>query len=644
MLLAALLALADAPPVRAAVLEDVVVTASRAGTALKDMPVNASVIEPGPHRERSADELLAAEGFDVDGAKSVQTVNRNVTLRGVGAPSRVLVLLDGVPIQDPSNAFTRWDVFGLESIDRVEVIRGPVSSLYGSRGMGGVVNFVSSEPTRRSETSAGASAGSLGTRSGWATQAGRLGKAGYAVSGRWHDTDGYLAEKSPASYNVPRSGAEFSVYPRLFLAPADGLKLTFGLAHGRDRFVPGRPHRKQDKTDTLGYARLRGDGSVWSGQASFYSSYGREAREKDKAPTFAVIDSVAERQTRSVGGGAQLEREVPGLGKVVAGLDGRFGSAHEADRGEATVNDVSTYGRQLYWGGFLQSETSWLDERLRATVGLRGDWYRSYSGRLRDANNRVDRAFPAREHGAVSPRLGLVWHASESTSLRAALGRGFQAPTINNLYGYIRTKTSLVSGNPELAAESLWSYEAGVDRRLGEGALLRLTVYHSRGTDFIAQRALSPAERRYDNVAAVETLGAEAEARARLTEAVSLSGRYSFDRARIAADAGAPQTAGQDFVFTPPNKASASLEYEDGGWTAATRARFKDRSFADTAHARLGRAYLTQDVSLGRSFGPVRLRFDCANVYDDRYDVFESADEVLDAPGRLFSGTVEVRF
>ncbi|MGH7412347.1 MAG: TonB-dependent receptor, partial [Candidatus Methylomirabilis sp.] len=136
-------------------LEPVVVSASRIEQRLRDVPANVTVLtreEIQQSPARTVDDLLRqVPGFSLfrrSGSLVTHPTTQGVSLRGIGPSgvSRTLVLLDGVPLNDPFGGWVYWSKVPLESIERIEVVRGGGSGVYGNYALGGVINIVTRRP------------------------------------------------------------------------------------------------------------------------------------------------------------------------------------------------------------------------------------------------------------------------------------------------------------------------------------------------------------------------------------------------------------------------------------------------------------------------------------------------------------------
>lgn len=136
-------------------LEEIVVTATKSEEKIEELPVSASVVtENNVKNIRStfADEALKyLPGAYLKRGKFTATTN-NVTLRGFPGEDRTQVLLDGQPLNDAYNGGLEWSAIDLESAKKIEVVKGPFSSLYGGYAMGGVINIITKTPERRQVT------------------------------------------------------------------------------------------------------------------------------------------------------------------------------------------------------------------------------------------------------------------------------------------------------------------------------------------------------------------------------------------------------------------------------------------------------------------------------------------------------------
>ncbi|MHC4253513.1 MAG: TonB-dependent receptor plug domain-containing protein, partial [Planctomycetota bacterium] len=178
-------------------LPEIVVTAERTPTEIEDLGGGIDVVRPddAPGPKAGVSELLSSvvgvgvQGGDFVGEKA--TVNTR-GIQGMYGVQRTLVLSDGVPINDAYLGDADLRLFSLGMIDRIEVVRGPGSALYGSNALGGVVNVISRRGGETPETELSVFAGGHDTYGGSLGHGGRVGALGYFLSGEMLSTNGYI--------------------------------------------------------------------------------------------------------------------------------------------------------------------------------------------------------------------------------------------------------------------------------------------------------------------------------------------------------------------------------------------------------------------------------------------------------------------
>ena len=183
----------------ATLFETVTVTPTRSEKALGDVPVSANIIEKETIRQSPAvvadDVLRQVPTFSLfrrSSSLSSHPTAQGVSLRGIGPSgvSRTLVLVDGVPFNDPFGGWVYWTRVPMESVDRIELIDGSSSSLYGNYGMGGVINIIPTRAGRRT-LEFKTQYGNHNSPKADIFASDVYGKLGVAVEGSGFDTDGF---------------------------------------------------------------------------------------------------------------------------------------------------------------------------------------------------------------------------------------------------------------------------------------------------------------------------------------------------------------------------------------------------------------------------------------------------------------------
>ncbi|HEX8722978.1 MAG TPA: TonB-dependent receptor [Pyrinomonadaceae bacterium] len=626
--------------------ERVTVTAARAETPLAETA--ASVVVLGREELESTaaltpdDALRQVPGFQLfrrTGGRAANPTAQGVSLRGVGASgaSRALVLYDGVPLNDPFGGWVYWGRVPREGLERVEVLRGASSSLYGSGALGGVVQFVPreiDETQLRLETSYGTQgtpdaslyAGTL--RGGWrlAAAAQTFATGGYVlVDGRERGRADTPAASRNA-YGELYVGREFSGGLAAFVRPSyygesrqNGTPLQFNRTHVRQLAAGLRWDAPR-----AGLFELRAHAS---------------SQVLDQSFTAVAADRSAETLTRlqrvpAQGAGLSLQWSRPFAGRhaLVAGAE--YGETRGASDELVYVAGrpsslVGAGGRARAVGVYARD--AWLvTERLVVTPGARFDRWRNYRAQqatrpLNGATASV--AFADRDETAFSPQLSAVFKASGSLSLSATFARAFRAPTLNELYRSFRVGNVVTLADENLRAERLTSGEAGLFYSPHAGLALRANVFWMDVTRAVANVTLSatPAliTRRRQNLGRTRSRGVEAEVVKRLRGGWTLSAGYLFADARVAGFPADPTLEGRRVPQVARQQLNFQLRYANprrltfGLQGRASGAQFDD----DQNLLRLG-SYFTLDAFLSRRLGRGVEAFAAAeNLTGQRYEV-----------------------
>jgi len=442
-----------------AAIPDTVVTGSRVPTPQDRVPAATTVITRADIEERGytslAQALAEVPGVRISpsGGYGGQT---SAFVRGTNS-SNVLVLIDGVPANDPSEPNGAYN-FGqdlLFDVDRIEVFRGPASSLYGSSAIGGVINIVTrrASPDRAFEPYGEFGGGTQRTIKGGLGATGTAGQVDYLFSGYSLSTRGFNAVAPRFNANIPErdgfSGAQSTA--RLGWQANETTRLE-GLFRWRDnRF--GLDNVPTDDPfysgqDIRYYGQLRGetalfDGAWTTGLRLGYQQDRRNYNDLASQYNFDTASNSTYRGSRTTVDWGNTVR-LPSFGTFTNGTVA-FGYTHFND---SAYSLAGTQFFQTSVNANQQTNAGWgtvqyrAFDRLDLTAGLR-----------HDAVTGTD--------GATTWRLGAVLALPELNGrIRAAVGTSFAAPSLFQKYGVI---PGFFRGNPDLKPENATSWEIGAE-------------------------------------------------------------------------------------------------------------------------------------------------------------------------------------
>lgn len=456
----------------------VVVTATRSERSLREVPTSVSVMQ--------AEEIERRNVFSIDEVlRNIPGVHFNlsqINVRGSsgyshGAGTRVALLVDGVPVLSGDTGEITWELIPVEFVERVEVVKGAGSTLYGSSALGGVVNIITRDLPDRSVSAVRLQGGmydsphyaqwrwsdrtrlkhqlqiSHGQKFGNARIVGSLGTLyddGYRQNDSRRRTTGYLK----GSYTV-------SPYQTITVS-------SFFLNQIRDNFLYWRSfdhalevHDEQLDEEVesfriqsnLEYRHVFGSESFLTARASWYHTDWDDNIGDGNASRANVFSSEV-----------QFNHTLARSHFLVTGVEASIQTVDSDIFGERSGSVLAAY---------IQDEWS-IGERLRLTGGLRFD-----ATQLDTIDTFTN----------ISPRAGVVYKVSPGLSLRASAGAGFRAPTSAEAFATTAASGLIVEPNPGLEAERSWSYEAGFNAQLGRWMNIDAAVFQNDFRDMIEPQA-----------------------------------------------------------------------------------------------------------------------------------------------------------
>ena len=578
--------------------DEVIITATRVPAIVAETP-GARVIDEETIEQRGA--VFAADILaDVPGLSVTRSgaFSGPATVRIRGAhPGKTLVLVDGAVVNDAADIDGAFDFtgFDLGDVERIEVLSGPQSSLWGSSAIGGVISFTTRE---LDGIRAEAEAGSFDTVR--ARLAGGVANDRYAVGAfvSHFDTDG-ISAADEADGN----------------AEADGATITTIGANGRYSFNPavtleGRVRYNDTDADIDGfpaptYALTDTDDSIAREQLSGFGRLTIQALGLDHQ--FSVSASDLTRQSFSdFPFTFEADRQVYRWQASGESAGGRVTYAFGAEHEDATGALSSGITEELSTTSVFATTRFDLSERFSLTGGLRQD----------DTDDFGD---------ATTGRLSAAYEPGGGFILSGAWGTGFKAPTVSQAVCDFCFSTE---SYPDLRPEHADGYEAALgwrsaDRRL-EG---RVTVYRLDVEDQIVWFS-GGGGGVYANVDETRTDGVEVEGRADLPAGFDLSVAYAWTDAVDATD-------GSRLLRVPEHAASATLGWTGERLTGALTVR-SESDMLDSGGERDG--FVTANLNAGWALTEqVSLTARVENLADEHYQQLLGYGE----PGR--SGYVGVR-
>lgn len=381
-----------------------------------------------------------------------------------GTNQRSLVLLDGRPA-----GATSLGNLSLDNIDRIEVLKGPASALYGSSAMGGVVNLITRQSSGPIHGSVSVKAGSFETFDVRAHTGGNLTDridGDFAV--RHTEVGDYKIADLGEWYRTSYQSNSGTFRVGTTLAPGWRLDVKGDFVLGRDLGSPGAysdglTAKSSKGLDHYGAdVRLRGRAGAHSVQATVYGS--REYQKTFQEPATAPVYRSAIRDTTFRG--AQLQDSWTRFSplNLTYGFDYlRVKNDSKSYNAAGARTTASPGDTQETYGYFADAAFTLLEDRLIFNVGAR---YDDITGTVRPNAYSPTNRPGSRDFGTTNPRAGVVSKPFGGWRLHATAGRAFVSPSALQIAGYNEEigggQVRVTRGNPDLNPESAVTWDAGI--------------------------------------------------------------------------------------------------------------------------------------------------------------------------------------
>jgi outer membrane receptor protein involved in Fe transport len=624
----------------ATLVEAVTVTGSRNAVA-PETPAATSVLTsdallatPAPMLD---DQLKAVPGFSLFRRSSSRVANpttQGVTMRGLSASgaSRSLVLVDGVPLNDPFGGWIYWDRVPQTALDRVEIVRGGTSDLYGANAVGGVIQVLTLSPSRAAVRGSAEMASRSTPRVSLYGGGMRQGWSGFA-SGEWQTTDGYVIVKPQADPSKPSpnlrgpvdiaANSEYKTFYGGGGYQAGAWRAGIRVSVFRENRGNGTPLTNNDTSAN----EVAGDVSGAAGRGFWQAR--AYAGTQDYHQSFSAVTAV--NGLRAIEALTQTQH-VPsrnaGLNAQWTALAGPATWTVGADAARTSgTSEETAFSRGVQTGTSANGGVQWNTGAFgRVSYDAASDL--TLVGALR-----VDRwtSNPTNPSGAsaaateVSPKAGVNWRASDRVVLHGQVTHAYRAPTLNELFRNFRAGGTLTNANDKLTPETLTGVEGGATIRAGKHTL-RAVAFFNDLSDAITNVTVTTTPtlitRQRRNAGTIHAAGLDVDDGFAIGPRVFAALGAEFVRSRFA-DALEPGLAGKKVSQVPPAGVSASVRVNaPAAVTVSAAFRYNSTTFDDDKNTLpLSRATVF-DAYVARMFGRgVQVFGAVENLFDTVYDV-----------------------
>jgi outer membrane receptor for ferrienterochelin and colicins len=556
--------------------------------------------------------------------------NVNVSIRGSsdykpgGYNNRVLVLLDGFPVQIPNSGAPDWNALPLENVKRIDVVHGPASSLYGHNSMGGVINIITETPGNSPELSSELAVGTydtyrVGVKSGFST-----GKFSFRSSIYSFSSAGF---RFNSNYDNVRG-----LFKMLYKGPAGRTLTLTGIGTVSSTGHPG--FQTSEHPDIISYRRSKRVSGYL--QSHFYfpispgialtasgsvNRYQTDYFDRGDTPLLNLGEDTKYNDI-SIAGRTELLFTRSAKWVILSGFESSL------DRSKVTVlNPIYESPQQFSSAVFVQTKYA-LGQGWSLGNGLRFD-YRSVN---------PGSSYTTREFTDVSPKFNIVYNREGQRTFHLSLNKGFRAPSISELFLLFESNYGLFfQGTPTLHPEQVWAIEIGYEHSHSRNLFWGLNLYYNRYSEMIDFIYAIPVKA--INRKGVQGYGAEFTWNTRTNWGLSFSGNYTYLQMDDF-DNSAP------ILYRPHHKINAQLDLSSKFGSIGVSGRYigsqRYEDFLSSDYVMEGNrvhfpiktlpSIFIVDGIMRQSIGSVELSIKIQNIFDLEYELIQD----FPMPGRTW--------
>jgi outer membrane cobalamin receptor len=650
-------------------LGEMVITATRTEHSLDDVPTNISVLTEKDiekiYPQDTGDFLNQISSIKLERYAGIGSTS-NILFRGL-LSAHTLVLIDGRPVNAPSTGSADLSWLSTQDIDKIEVVKGPYSALYGTNAVAGVINIITKDIPDSLETKLDFSGGSWKTFKTYIKNGNNFERWGYVISGEYKTSEG---ERDNSKYYTD------DIFGKIKCRIGEN-SLTTSFGYNKDSL--GNPGVKPslDPANRFLSQTILGNENV-----SSLFDYGKNEREfinsvldggNYRIETFINHwDSNDHREWIIQDWMTSINHRYIGTDNFITrtrGLKGQYswnigekniltgGIEYQEDKFSPDKQELDTYtsiktvtkqnNTRRTKTFFLQNEFNL--EKIILVLGLRMDDPSDYSSE-------------------TSYKTNLLYNINNSTKLRVAYGEAFRAPSLNGLYW---PETDFAIGNPNLRPEKSNNYEIGLEKIFSSKSVAKLSLFRQKVDNMIAWQPTGPIgiygnKWQPVNSNSLKTEGIEIDSGYHFTEKIGINISYSYlDSIQKNMELVDDLTKElREFIrraaYIPRHMFRLNLSYKDiagiKGFSLNTKATFVDDTYcyytnwsawpAVSTDEKQEKNYITIDLKLSRKINNKEFYLVINNLFDEYYAKFggDINDEGYPQPGRAIYLGIKYKF
>jgi iron complex outermembrane recepter protein len=662
------------------ILDEFVITATRTLRNITDIPAQVDVI--------TSDEIDNLPVLNIDDVLKLSTnvsVNRSwgifsknaaVTMRGLESSARTLILVDDVPKNKIAGGSVNWHNINPDIVDRIEIIKGPASALYGNNAMGGVINIITKRPT---EKFSGSLKSYYGTYNTFGNSINLMGSNIKEHKGFYWNLNGFYRQGDGYIFEPPEFLDETDVMTYLS-EYGGGSKL--GYQFNENNYIElvydfydetrgsGRKVHEEDgsyESYLTNQLRLKYAGKIKQADFKVVAYFTREDYNAQKESLndydeYRLYDSETDKTDKGLW--FIYSTKIKKTNLVTIGAEVKMGDVVGNEIYRTSPDLINFNSKMNIYGLFIQDEANFLKEKLKLIAGIRCDVASFYDGfqsvieptKTTGFTESFSENLPKDEWIAFSPKLSLQYSLSKNAKVYISYGVGFKPPKLKDLSQTGKIRKGFRIANPNLKPETLTNYEIGYSQSLCDKIKFNTAIYYSMGNDFqtlvgngdsidTGGSDLKPILQT-ENIAQVRIIGTEFSVQYFMSKNLWFHIGYSYNDSKII-DCGVSSVnpdldlSGKYMIEVSPHLFFATVNWKNKYFNTNISCNFVDEQWYDDENTILIEDYFLANIKLSKTF-------------KEKYNVFVDIQNVLDnefvdrkgrlSPGRMIMGGFKYSF
>jgi len=657
-------------------LKDVIIYSSRSNSKLENLPANIDIVNKDDIENFPAtnlDNLLqSVANIYVNRSWGIFSKNSSVTMRGMDGTNRVLVLYNGVPLNKTSGGGINWYMIQPETVEKIEVLKGSNSALYGNNAMSGIINIVSKLPDEKFKGNINILYGGYQTLGSRVYLSGRQiknekGWIWYA-NAFWRQGEGYImTPKELRDSNDCKLGMkEYSV--DLFTAyqfnKNSRLSFSYNFYHDKRSDgtkiyeVDGSYLKTYSNMGIISYTHTFESDILLNAKAFYHYDYFWQHIEKlnETGDLYKLYDT--DQTSNDFGLWLNASKNIGNIHRLTLGIDLKQGDMNAVDIYRTSTDNIQRKGNISFAAAFLQDEIT-IHGNWNIVASLRYDYAIFNSGSLIVDNPSYNTGFaksfaqtyPSEHWMNLSPKLSAKYNFSKKLDFYVSLSKGFMPATLDDMCSSRKISKGFKMANPKLKPEYVNTFEIGNSYKPSDKLIFENSIYFSQGKDF--QYFVTTGETidnttvvlKRENIGKVNIMGFELTAKYQLLKNILLKANYAYNHSEIAefnaVNENGLNLKDKHIAEIPSHQSFVGIFIHHKWFNSGIVFNYIGEQWADEQNSALIKDHFTIDLRLYREWNKkITLSFDLQNIMD-----IEFIDKKGGlSPGRFFELEAGIKF